>query len=154
MCAIVDVNVSNEVFGSNRPDAGERFFRRLSSGSLHLVVSRKLLAELNYGNAQTWIQQGLLAGTVRMEATGMVDNKEKELTREGKCISNDTHIIALAQISGARLLYSNDTALHDDFGNKDLIDKPRGKVYSTNQHKDFTRGHAGLLNSRNLCRSR
>ena len=154
MCAIVDVNVSHEVFGDNRPEAGERFLERLNSGTLRLVVSRKLLAELKYGNAQQWIQQGINAGIVQQEKTGTVDERAEKLSREGGCLSNDIHIIALAQISGARLLYSNDTALHDDFGNKDLIDKPRGKVYSTNQHKDFTRGHAGLLNSRNLCRSR
>ena len=111
MCAIVDVNVSHEVFGTNRPEAGERFFERLNSGSLRLVVSRKLLAELNYGKAQQWIQQGIIAGKVHQETTGTVDEREEELSREGRCLSNDTHVIALAQISGARLLYSNDRAL-------------------------------------------
>ena len=154
MCAIVDVNVSNEVFGSNRPEAGERFFERLDSGSLRLVVSRKLLAELNYGKAQRWIQQGIIAGRVRQETEGTVDRREEELSREGRCLSNDAHIIALGQISGARLLYSNDKDLQEDFGNKRLIDKPRGKVYSTNRHKDFTNAHERLLNNRNLCRSR
>ena len=142
MCAIVDVNVSHEVFGTNRPKAGERFFERLNSGSLHLVVSRKLLAELDYGKAQQWIQQGINAGIVHQETTGTVDEREEELSREGRCLSNDAHIIALAQISGARLLYSNDKALHEDFGNKRLIDRPRGKVYSTNEREDFTNTHA------------
>ena len=154
MCAIVDVNVSHEVFGTNRPKAGERFFERLNSGSLHLVVSRKLLAELDYGKAQQWIQQGINAGIVHQETTGTVDEREEELSREGRCLSNDAHIIALAQISGARLLYSNDRALHEDFRNKRLIDRPRGKVYSTNERKDFTGIHARLLNNRNLCRNR
>ena len=154
MCAIVDVNVSHEVFGDNRPEAGMKFFERLDSGLLRLVVSRKLLAELNYVKARQWIQQGILAGRIRQEASGPVDGREEELGREGRCRSNDIHVIALAQISGARLLYSNDRALHEDFGNKLLIDRPRGKVYSTNERKDFTGGHAGLLNNRNLCRSR
>ena len=154
MCAIIDVNVSHEVFGDNRPEAGERFLERLNSGTLRLVVSSKLLAELNYGKAQQWIQQGLNAGIVQQEKTETLDEREEKLSIEGTCFSNDIHIIALAQISGARLLYSNDIALHKDFGNKSLIDKPRGKVYSTNQRKDFTSSHAGLLNNRNLCRSR
>ena len=154
MCAIVDVNVSNEIFGDNRPKAGERFFERLNSGSLRLVVSRKLLAELNYGKAQQWIQQAILAGKVHLETTGTVDEREEKLNEEGRCHSNDTHVIALAQISGARLLYSNDKDLQEDFGNKPLIDRPRGKVYSTNERKDFTSVHARLLNNRNLCRNR
>jgi predicted nucleic acid-binding protein len=154
MCAIVDVNVSHEIFGDNRPEAGEKFFKWLDSGSLRLVVSRKLLAELNYGKAQQWIQQAILAGRVRQETTVKVDEREEKLIEEGRCHSNDTHVIALAQISGARLLYSNDKALHEDFGNKRMIDKPRGKVYSTNERKDFTSVHARLLNNRNLCRNR
>ena len=153
MCAIIDVNVSHEVFGDSRPKAGEKFLERLNSGALRLVVSGKLLAERNDGKAQRWIQQGLNAGIVRRETAGTVDGREEALSREGRCLSNDIHVIALAQISGARLRYSNDMALHKDFRNKRLIDKPRGKVYSTNQRKDFTSGHARLLNDRSLCRN-
>lgn len=65
--------------------------------------------------------------------------------------SNDIHIIALARVSGARLLFSNDTALHKDFRNKDLIDQPRGKVFSTLKSKQFTKAHKYLLENRNLC---
>ncbi len=154
MCAIVDVNVSHEIFGTNRPEAGEKFFERLNSGSLHLVVGKKLLGELRYGKAQQWIQQAILAGIVHQETEGKVDRREEELNREGRCLSNDAHIIALGQISGARLLYSNDRALQEDFRSKRLIDRPRGKVYSTNERKDFTSVHARLLNNRNLCRNR
>lgn len=154
MCAIVDVNVSHEIFGDNRPEAGERFFKRLNSGSLRLVVGRTLLDELKYAKAQKWIQQAILAGRVRQETSGTVDEREEELRKEGRCRSNDTHVIALAQISGARLLYSNDKDLHADFRNKRLIDTPRGNVYSTNASKDFTNVHAKLLNNRRLCRSR
>ena len=42
-----------------------------------------------------------------------MDEREEELNEEGRCHSNDTHVIALAQITGARLLYSNDKALHE-----------------------------------------
>ena len=83
-----------------------------------------------------------------------MDEREKELNEEGRCHSNDTHVIALAQITGARLLYSNDKDLHEDFKNKRLIDEPRGKVYSTNEDKNFTNAHEKLLNNRNLCRNR
>ena len=154
MCAIVDVNVSHEVFGTSRPEAGERFFKRINSGSLRLVVSRKLLAELTYGKAQQWIQQGIIAGRVRQETTATVDTREEELNREGSCLSNDTHVIALAQTSGARLLYSNDKNLHVDFKDKRLIDEPRGKVYSTIEDKNFTNTHEKLLKNKNLCRNR
>lgn len=72
----------------------------------------------------------------------------------GMCQSDDTHIIALAQISGARLLFSNDKALHQDFKNKELINNPRGKVYSTLRGSDFRASHKNLLARRDLCVSK
>ena len=54
MCAIIDVNVSHEVFGDSRPKAGEKFLERLNSGDLRLVGSSKLLAELNDGKGDSF----------------------------------------------------------------------------------------------------
>lgn len=130
------------------------FWSGLIQALYALSLAASFLPNSNDGKAQQWIQQGLNAGIVRRETAGTVDGREEALSREGRCLSNDIHVIALAQISGARLLYSNDMALHKDFRNKRLIDKPRGKVYSTNQRKDFTSGHARLLNDRSLCRNR
>ena len=59
---------------------------------------------------------------------------------------------ALAKISGARLLYSNDKDLHQDFKDKNLIDNPRGRVYSTLESKNFSVSHSRLLKKRDLCR--
>ena len=78
-----------------------------------------------------------------------VNAKAEELKNE--CVSDDQHIIALAQISGARLLYSHDGDLQEDFRNKELIDRPRGKVYSTKKTKNFTSAHRGLLGRQDLC---
>jgi len=121
---------------------------------MRLVVGRKLLDELKSGKAREWIRQAILAGKVRQETTSAVDEREEKLLQEETCRSNDTHVIALAQISGARLLYSNDKDLHVDFKNRLLINEPRGKVYSTNEGKNFTSSHARLLRDRNLCRNR
>ena len=72
----------------------------------------------------------------------------------GAVKSDDPHIIALAQVSGARLLYSNDKSLQQDFKNKDLINNPRGKVYITNECRgNFSSGHKKLLVRRDLCQS-
>ena len=60
-------------------------------------------------------------------------------------------MIALAQISGARLLYTNDSNLQKDFTNRLLIKNPRGKVYTTMLSQDFNSTHRRLL-TRNVCR--
>ena len=46
------------------------------------------------------------------------------------------HVLALAQVSGARLLYSNDQTLQRDFKNSKLIKNPRGNVYTTLRNKN------------------
>ena len=154
MCAILDVNVVHQVFGPNRPPAGEAFFKWLASGKGQLVAGGELLRELD-GNRKfrTWRQQAVLAGRVRICADDAVNEKTQTLKNEHSCRSNDQHILALAQVSGARLLYSNDEDLQRDFKDKNLIDKPRGKVYSTHKNEDLQNSHRRLLGNRSLCRS-
>ena len=82
----------------------------------------------------------------------IVKSRVEEIEESGSFKSDDPHVIALAQISGARLLYSNDPDLQQDFGDKRLIDSPRGKVYSTRINQEFTRIHRQLLGRRDLCR--
>ena len=154
MCAIVDANVMHEVFGSNLPPAGEGFFDWIEKGTKRLVVGGKLREELEQSSEdfRKWARVAIRTGKIRIVSTNEVDVKTREIENEGGYVSNDPHVLALAQVSGARLLYSNDGDLQEDFGNKNLIDQPRGKVYSTRVNKDFQPGHKKLLENRNLCR--
>ena len=155
MCVIVDASVGDEVFGSSRSTAGKQFFEWLNDGKGILVIGGKLRKEF-YDKSHTfsiWAQQAQNAGIIRNVNDAKVDDKTRQILADGNCKSNDQHIIALAQLGGARLLYSNDKDLHQDFGNRTLIDKPRGKVYSTKVHKDLTPDHQRLLRlkKRHLC---
>ena len=96
----------------------------------------------------------MLAGRITLLNDDAVDGKARELEQQNACRSDDEHVIAVAQLGGARLLYSNDSDLQDDFRDKALIDQPRGKVYSTTDRDVLTRAHQRLLANRNLCRSR
>ena len=154
MCAILDINVAHQVFGSNRPPAGEAFFKWLDSGTGQLVAGGKLLRELDrYHKFRMWLQQAILAGRVRLCNDDEVNEKTQTLKNELSRRFNDRHILALAQVSGARLLYSNDLDLQRYFKDKNLIDNPRGKVYSTLKNEDFQNSHRRLLGNRSLCRS-
>ena len=81
-----------------------------------------------------------------------IENRTANLEDDAKCRSDDPHILALAQVSDVRLLYTNDGDLQQDFGNKSLIDNPRGKVYSTRRTRNFTATHKGLLSRTDLCK--
>ena len=161
MCAIVDVNVAPEVFGDNPPPAAEKFFEWLERGGGRLVVGGKLLEELeeNSPDFRRWGQAAQLAGKMIIVNEREVETRTRQIEREGAIRSDDPHILALAQVSGARLLYSNDRNLGDDFRDRKLIDNPPGRVYTTRRDKNaprsqdntkFRRSHRELL-KRNVC---
>ena len=154
MCAIVDANVVAEVFNPSRPAAGEKFFHWLNDGKGTLVVGGQLRRELNdaSNNFKRWARDALLSGIMRSVNDAKVDVKTKQLVADGSCKSDDQHIIGLAQLGGARLLYSNDKILHQDFKNKNLIDNCReAKSIRPLRGKDFTSGQRGLLRRKDLC---
>ena len=151
MCAIVDASIAVEVFGSNRPPAGEKFFGWINKGNGRLVVGGKLQEELNRTPAREWARQALNAGLIRRVSANKVEERTQTLQNEGSYKSNDPHVLALAQVSGARLLYSNDKDLQRDFQDRKLIDSPRGKVYSTCKHQSFRDSHKRLLRRKDLC---
>lgn len=152
MCAIVDANTANEIFGTKRSEAGSKFFDWLNTGTGILIAGGKLLDELNKTKCREWARQAMLSGKIILESRQVVEDQTAKLYNENACKSNDHHVIALAQISGARLLYTNDNDLQEDFKNKKLIDKPRGRIYSTNKYNQYTDSQRELLGRKDLCK--
>lgn len=163
MCAILDNDVASEVFGQDRPAAGKAFFDWIDSGRGSLVAGGRLLEELDGTRAfKEWRRQALLAGRFRRVNDRAVEERTRKLERESSCRSDDPHVVALALVSGARLLYSNDRSLGDDFRDRTLIGNPPGKVYTTRKDRNappafdstkFRQNHRALLN-RSACRTR
>ncbi len=154
MCAIIDASVLHEVFHPNGPEAGKKFFQWINTGTGILVVGGKVYEEFNrMSSARKWAQQAIISGRMRVANKQEVETQATDLKNASLCMSNDEHVVALAQISGARLLYSNDGDLQQDFTNKTLIDQPRGKVYSTIERENFGNGHKQLLRRTDLCRT-
>ena len=153
MCAIIDANVVGEVFGDERPEAGEEFFRWINTGQGVLVVGGKLFLELTRASAKfnRWAQAALLTGRMIRQDANEVNARERQISSDRQHASNDPHVLALAQVSGARLLYTNDQDLQQDFKDRRLVNQPRGKIYSTLRNKDFAQSHKSLLSRRDLC---
>ena len=82
-----------------------------------------------------------------------VNARTEKLRQRDMCRSNDEHVLALALVSGARLLYTNDAALIADFKDREIVVNPRGKVYTTAVHNRVTATHRRLLGDRALCRA-
>lgn len=149
MCAIIDANSVAEVFGARRSPAGRVLAHWLSHGGGRLAVGGKLHDEMkNAGEGfRRWARQAVVAGRMRVCSDAEVSSRTAALAKSGLPGSDDLHILALAQASGARILVSRDEELRRDFKNKALISGPRGKVYSSPEHRH-------LLDDVDLCRFR
>ena len=154
MCGIVDANVANEVFGDNPSPAGGRFFDWLASPRGQLVVGGELRRELSQDHRFVqWLGSAIRYGRARTIPDEAVGERADDLRRRDICKSDDEHVLALAIASGARLLYTNDNLLMEDFRNGNIVPGPPGKIYTTRDRKDFRPAHRKLLGMRNLCRA-
>jgi predicted nucleic acid-binding protein len=136
MCVIIDSCVAVRVLvNSNDPDFCS-ISEKIHDGALQIVYGGELRREYIKTTSVTRII-GLLdrAGIAKKIHDSDVDAMAATIKGEGNCTSNDTHVIALAIVSKARLICTADQALHVDFKNSRLLAKPRGKIYQTAAHK-------------------
>ena len=154
MCAIVDANVAFEVFGRKQTEAGTTFRHWLDGNRGTLVVGGRNLDELAHNrNFGRWFQEARRStDRVRQVDRASIEVQERRLRQADVLKSNDEHVLALALASGARLLYSNDRALQDDFSNGRIIRKPKRRVYTTQGSGSLTSEHRELLDTGDLCR--
>jgi hypothetical protein len=142
MCVIIDVNLAFHIFTS-APEADFRpVFDWLHAPDKNgcLVIGGKLLKELTQRKASLGYLRALVqAGRAYQFPNAEVQSEEQQVTDSGLCQSNDPHVVALARVSGARILCSHDQALHQDFRNPKLISKPRGRVYQSATHTRLLR---------------
>lgn len=155
--AMVDKNVVDELFGSNGREAGPEFLKWIERGDGRLTSGGGNWDELrDHRKFRAWADIARNSGWLRLVPHKVVHDETERLKRNRACKSNDEHVIALARIGGARLLYTNDQALQDDFDNEKLVNDPRGKVYTTlvdprfRRDKTFTNTHRGLLARKDL----
>ena len=152
MCAIVDANVAGEIFGDNPSPAGRFFFDWLNTKG-RLAVGGELTKELaTHHHFVRWLRTAVRNGRAAEFPDWPVGSEAESLRLQGACQSNDWHVLGLARVSGARLLFSNDRALQQDFRNREIVGgRTRGQVYTTLVNKDVRRSHRSLLNRTDLC---
>lgn len=142
MCVLVDANLASLVF--SRPALAD--FEPLLDWLLNpdrdgrLVLGGLLARELGRVEAARRVVAELLrSGRARRIEDARVSEAAGELKDGGLCRSNDHHVIALALVSGARVLCTRDRTLQEDFRNADLVTKPRGNIYQRREHGHLLR---------------
>jgi hypothetical protein len=141
VCLIIDANVVSSVFPAPSPDFLP-VHRALIAGKARLVYGGKLTQE--YAAVKSFRRLLLLLdqrGSARQVSDVAVNAEANRLLALDLCRSDDQHIVALARVSGVRLLCSNDKDLSDDFKNVTLISHPTGSVYRRAAHAHLLRKH-------------
>ena len=142
MCLIIDANVATHTFSSPPHSDFEPIRNALFQGQAYMVHGGRLTEEYSrIGKVVAALAVLDRAGRAKVIRSATLSVTEEKLRASGQCASNDFHIIALAQLSGARLLCSHDQLLHHDFTNKNLLSNPRGSIYQTPTHAHLIRRH-------------
>jgi hypothetical protein len=131
MCIIIDANVIADLNGAT--EDGAPVLSWLLTGGGGLIVGGKQKRELSKS-------EKLLSTMVKLNQAGRLHSLEDQrvdtLTQQlkAKCHSNDPHVIAVASLSGCRLIFSRDKGLHKDAKNKDILSPPAA-IYQSKDHK-------------------
>src|SRR5262245_52281637 len=131
MCIIVDINVASRILLRDDDPEFAALHKALVKGEGHRVV-------MVYGGDLTEeyrLNRAVVAMVVTLDQQGRARQmsetqmrvKTAEIKRQGQLRSDDPHIIALALVSGARILCSDDGDLRSDFRDKAVVSRPRGK---------------------------
>lgn len=143
MCLILDTDIVHKVFPEPLEDY-KPVHRALMDGGARCVYGGGLTREYE---KMVWFRRYLRIldqqGVARQFPDSQVDSEDGRLRNGGICQSNDTHILALAIVSRARLLCSEDGDLGTDFTNPDILSNPRGSVYKRSEHAHLIREHCG-----------
>jgi len=145
VCVIVDANLTATFF--NNPFAGDYapVVRWITERDGRLVYGGKLKAELEKSvAARRLLLAWWRAGRAHLVEDAPLASEEAVVASLGHCQSNDAHVVALARVSGARVLCTDDQPLMRDLRDQRLIARPRGKI-----HRERT--HAHLLAHASSC---
>ena len=141
MCLIVDTNVAHQaLFDPADPEFEPVYKSLFGNGKPEqtLVYGGALADEYKVsGPISRAVEELLRAGRAWREDDDAVNAETRLVTQP--CTSNDPHVIALARVSGVRLLCTHDknSGLMADFKKKSLIDKPRGHIYTRKKNSSL-----------------
>ncbi|MBI1729569.1 PIN domain-containing protein [Candidatus Acetothermia bacterium] len=138
MCIIIDEDVASLVF---RDPPHTNFHAALnwlthSKKNGKLVYGGTLKEKLfNITAARRFILELNRNGRLNIVAESEFRKELESVEGSKSCRSNDTCVIALARLSGARTLCTNDKDLMRDFTNPKLI-RPKGKIYKNKSYRN------------------
>ncbi len=136
MCIIVDANRLGDFLADPAKPDSTPIRKWLDRGGGRLVYSTGAAFAREVGRRDKLLAY-VRAGKASVIPADRFADGERALRSRTDLHSDDPHVLALARATRARLLYTRDRNLMDDFKRKDLIDRPRGRVYSSAANADL-----------------
>ena len=134
MCAILDANCFNDFFSRHEDFAPVHKWIDQKNGKFVYSPTEKFKSEWNGENKRRYLEEKRRRGVfvlreVDKKIVNVMTRKWEKSSKNKKIKSNDPHIIALAEASGAKILISRDRKLGEDF--KEIIG---GSIYKNKNH--------------------
>ena len=134
MCIIIDTSAVPKMRAQGELRSNP-VLKRLRNGKFKLALGGKLTKELAGTKIRDLLSDLVRARFAYVYKTSVINIETKKVKDWNLCKSNDEHVIALARVSGARVLYADDGDLHDEFKNAVLVPSPRGRIYQNESHR-------------------
>jgi len=142
VCVIIDTNVVGITFGPTPNRDAEPLLKWLIHDNGVMIFGGRLANELRKtATALRFVNQLRSAGRAKELPSAEVRQEEHSLHEHYTLRSNDAHVLALARLSGARVLFTDDYKLRDDFKNRRIIRDPGGRIYASREHAHLLRHH-------------
>ena len=141
MCVIIDANVLGKFLSEPEDEDCDPIYQWLRKGGKIVYSSGGQFGHEIGASARGKLSELASKGNAIFIGAQEFQDIEASVKADGLCRSDDFHTLALAKFTRARLYTKDRKLIHD---NKDLIDKPRGRIYTSKSNKD-------LLN-RSVCR--
>jgi hypothetical protein len=136
MCAIIDANVIGDFFSATTGRRFSPFLDWLEKDGCVVFGGRNKQELAKSGRMLTLLAEWKRSGNAREVDDRDVLAEERGIA--GQCRSDDPHVIALARVSGARILVlSKDRLLEQDFHDPALVNHPRGRIYKSASHRNL-----------------
>lgn len=132
MCIIVDANAIQDL--SVPTEDGKPVLKWLLTESGGLIVGGKLKRELDRGGLRATLAELSRAGKLHILDDGKLYQVSNRLLEEGSCRSDDPHVLAVAIVSGCRLIFTRDKKLHKDAKNNRILN-PAASIYKSHKHR-------------------
>jgi hypothetical protein len=133
MCIIVDASATRDL--AEPTDDGKPVLNWLLKGKGGLIIGGYLSTELERSSRlrATFVVLNQ-AGRLRRLADDKVRQVAEQIKLRDICCSNDCHVVAVAIISGCRLIFSRDKDLGKDLKNREIVN-PAAAIYKSKDHK-------------------